>query len=246
MRRKVQLFVTCLAEHFYPSVLQEMVGLLERLEVEVELPGAQTCCGQPLFNSGFKDRARGVARGFLEAFAETAGDIVAPSGSCVDMVRHHFLELFAEDAPERALAQDVAAGTFELSEYLVRVLGVTDVGARSPHRVTYHASCHQLRGLGLREEAKRLLSSVSGLELVPLPEEETCCGFGGVFSVVFPEVSRSMMEAKIRNIMACGAEAVVATDAGCLMNIGGGLRQAGSSIRPMHLIEILAAREEAR
>jgi L-lactate dehydrogenase complex protein LldE len=246
VKRKAQLFVTCLAEQFYPNMLQQMVGVLERVGVEVEFPKAQTCCGQPLFNSGFKAEARAVARGFVEAFAGTEGDIVSPSGSCVDMVRHHFLELFPEGAPEHPLAKDVAARTFELSEYLVRVLGVTDVGARFPHKVAYHASCHQLRGLGLREEAKMLLSGVAGLDLVPLPEEETCCGFGGVFSVVFPEVSRPMMEAKIRNILATGADAVVATDAGCLMNIGGGLRKAGSTIRPMHLIEILASREDAR
>lgn len=241
MKRKVQLFVTCLAEQFYPHMLQQTVAILERLGLEVEFPAGQTCCGQPLYNSGFKDQARAVARGFVETFAAADGDIVAPSGSCVDMVRHHFADLFPEGTPEHGRAKDVAARTFELSEYLVRVLGVTDVGARFPHKVTYHASCHQLRGLGLREEAKRLLAAVKDIEVVALPEEETCCGFGGAFSVIFPEVSRAMMESKIASIVASGAEAVVAADAGCLMNIGGGLRKAGSSVRPMHLVEVLAS-----
>jgi L-lactate dehydrogenase complex protein LldE len=246
MKRKVQLFVTCLAEQFYPHMLQDMVAVLERLGLEVGFPAGQTCCGQPLYNSGFKDQARGVARGFVEAFAASEGDVVAPSGSCVDMVRHHFQELFPEGTPEHLRAKELAGRTFELSEYLVRVLGVTDVGARFPRKVTYHASCHQLRGLGLREEAKRLLAAVGGIELVPLPEEDVCCGFGGAFSVIFPEVSRAMMESKVAKIVATGAEAVVAADAGCLMNIGGGLRKVGSGVRPMHLIEVLASQEGGR
>jgi L-lactate dehydrogenase complex protein LldE len=162
------------------------------------------------------------------------------------MVRHHLPELFPEGAPEHARVNELAARTFELSEYLVRVLGVTDVGARFPHKVTYHASCHQLRGLGLREESKALLAAVGGIELVPLPEEDVCCGFGGAFSVVFPEVSRAMVASKIANIAASGAEAVVAADAGCLMNIGGALRKVGSPVRAMHLVEVLAAQEAGR
>jgi L-lactate dehydrogenase complex protein LldE len=237
----VQLFATCLAESFYPDVLRDTVEILERLGVTVGFPGNQACCGQPLFNSGFHRDARAVARGFLAAFRDHEGDIVSPSGSCVDMVRHHFVELFPEDDRDHALALEIAGRTFELTEYLVRVLEVTDVGARFPHRVTYHASCHQLRGLGLREEARQLLQAVRDIELVPLEGEETCCGFGGAFSVIYPEVSRAMMEAKVRAIVASGAEAVVACDAGCLMNIAGGLRKAGASTRPMHLVEVLVS-----
>jgi len=137
----------------------------------------------------------------------------------------------------------VAQRTYEFTEFLVRILNITDVGAFFPHKVTYHASCHGLRGLGLRTEAKQLLGAVRGLEMIPLNEEETCCGFGGVFSVVYPEVSRVMMQNKVQNIIATGAEAVVASDAGCLMNIGGGLRKAGSAIKVLHTIEVLAASE---
>lgn len=236
-----QLFITCLADQFYPGVLQKMVGLLERLGVQVAFPADQTCCGQPFFNSGYHSQARDLARQWLKVFGGTEGYIVSPSGSCVDMVRHHYPQLFEPGTAEHRLAEAVAARTFELTQFLVNELKVTDVGARFPHKVTYHASCHLLRGLGGREEPKALLRRVQGLELLPLATEETCCGFGGVFSVIYPEVSRAMMEAKVKSIEASGAEAVVACDAGCLMNIAGGLRQANSRIRAMHLIEVLTA-----
>ncbi|MCS6994897.1 MAG: (Fe-S)-binding protein [Anaerolineales bacterium] len=240
---KVQLFITCLAENFYPHTLENMVRVLETLGLELHFPAEQTCCGQPFFNSGFQETARPLARHWLETFERDPAPIVSPSGSCVDMVRHHYPELFPPGTPEHAQAMEVAARTFEFSEFLVRQLGVTDVGASFPHKVTYHASCHGLRGLGLRQEARQLLAAVRGLEFIPLPEEETCCGFGGIFSVVYPEVSRAMMETKIRHIIGTGAEFVIAADAGCLMNIGGGLHKAGSPIRALHLIDVLAARE---
>lgn len=238
---KAQLFITCLGEQFFPHVLKDMVAVLERLGVRCEFPERQTCCGQPLFNSGFQSQARDLARQWLRVFGSTEGYIVAPSGSCVDMVRHHYPALFQAGSPERAVAEEVAVRTFDFSQFLVDVLEVTDVGARFPHKVTYHPSCHLLRGLGVREGPKQLLRAVKGLELVPLPEEETCCGFGGAFSVIYPEVSRAMMEAKLLNIQASGAEVVVAADAGCLMNIGGGLRKIDSPLRAMHLIEVLAS-----
>jgi L-lactate dehydrogenase complex protein LldE len=219
-----------------------MVAVLERLGIQVEFPEAQTCCGQPFYNSGFQSPARDLARRWLDIFARTDGSIVAPSGSCVDMVRHHFPELFPEGTREHALAQDVAARTFELTQFLVHELRVADVGARFPHKVAYHASCHLLRGLGAREEPLQLLRAVRELELIPLANAETCCGFGGVFSVIYPEVSGAMMQAKIRDIEASGAEFVVACDAGCLMNIGGGLQRAGSRIHARHLIDVLAER----
>jgi L-lactate dehydrogenase complex protein LldE len=157
------------------------------------------------------------------------------------MVRHHYPLLFPPDSPLQRLAEEVGERTSELSQFLVHVLKVTDVGASFPHRVTYHASCHLLRGLGVRAEPKLLLRHVRGLSLLPLDGEETCCGFGGTFSVIYPEVSRSIMEAKVAAIIASGAEVVVACDAGCLMNIAGGLRKAGSPVRAMHLVEVLAA-----
>ncbi len=239
-----QLFITCLSEQFFPGVLKRMVALLEGLGVQVGFPPGQTCCGQPFFNSGYRSQAKELALKWLDVFGPTEGFIVSPSGSCVDMVRHHFLELFPEGTPEHGRAAAAAARTFELTQFLVRRLKVTDVGARFSGKVTYHASCHLLRGLGAREEPKALLKAVQGLELIPLAGEETCCGFGGVFSVIYPEVSQAMMQAKVRAIESTGADAVVACDAGCLMNIGGGLRQAGSSIRAMHLIELLTAGRE--
>jgi L-lactate dehydrogenase complex protein LldE len=242
---KAQLFLTCLGENFFASTLQDMVRVLERVGVQVAMPEGQTCCGQPFFNSGFVSQAIAPARNFLRVFAPTDGYIVAPSGSCVDFVRHHLPELF-EGTRDHSIAQEVAARTFEFSEFLVRVLNVRDVGATFPHKVTYHASCHALRGLGLREESKILLRAVKGLELVPLNEEETCCGFGGVFSVIYPEVSASMMHAKIANIQASGAEFVVMGDPGCLMNIAGGLHKIGSPIRALHTIQVLASNGSAQ
>ncbi len=241
MAIKAQLFVTCLAEQFFPGVLQRMVGLLERLGVQVAFPEAQTCCGQPFFNSGYWTQARELAVKWLEVFGGTDDVIVSPSGSCVDMVRHHYPHLFSPGTPERRLAEVAAARTFELTQFLVNELKVTDVGARFPRKVAYHASCHLLRGLRAREEPKALLRKVQGLELIPLSDEETCCGFGGVFSVIYPEVSQAMMEAKVRSIEQSGAEAVVACDAGCLMNIAGGLRKTNSPVRALHMIEVLTA-----
>jgi L-lactate dehydrogenase complex protein LldE len=158
------------------------------------------------------------------------------------MVKHHYPELFPAGTPEHALAVDIAARTFEFTEYLVNVLHISDVGATYPHKVTYHASCHYLREMGLKTEAKTLLGAVKGLELVPLDEEETCCGFGGAFTVTYPEVSRAMMDNKVQRIMASGADTVVTCEPGCLMNIAGGLHKAGSDIRAMHIIDVLASK----
>lgn len=241
MAIQAQLFLTCLGENFFSDTLKDMVRVLERVGVACAMPEGQTCCGQPFFNSGFVSQAIEPAKQWLKVFGKTDGYIVAPSGSCVDFVRHHYGELFPAGTREHQLAQDAAARTYEFSEFLVNVLKLTDVGAVFPHKVTYHASCHLLRGLGLREEPKKLLRAVKGLELVPLTEEETCCGFGGVFSVVNPEVSQAMMEAKIKNIQASGAEYIVAGDPGCLMNLAGGLHRTKSAVQVKHLISILAA-----
>jgi L-lactate dehydrogenase complex protein LldE len=243
MSTKVQLFITCLGENFFSHVLKDMVSVLERLGLQVEMPEGQACCGQPLYNSGYQSQTVGPARNWLKVFAPTDGYIVAPSGSCAEFARHRYPELFPPGTWEHDAAVETAGRTFEFTEFLTRVLGVTDVGAAFPHKVTYHASCHILRGLGLRDEPKQLLAEVRGLQFVPLNQEETCCGFGGIFSVVNPEVSRLMMTEKVRNVMASGAEAVVVSEPGCLMNVAGGLRKAGSNIRPIHIIEVLAAQE---
>jgi len=243
---EAQLFITCLGDQFYTGTLQNMVRILERLGVELSFPSEQTCCGQPLFNNGFEDNSRSIARTWLRAFSRTDAPVIGPSGSCVSMIKHHYPHLFPSGTPEHALARDLAARTFEFTEYLVNVLRVTDVGAVFPHKVTYHASCHYLREMGLREEARLLLHDVEGLELVPLKNEDTCCGFGGAFSITFPEVSRTMMENKVRCILASGADTVVSCEPGCLMNIAGGLRKAGSDVRAMHIIDILASQRSAQ
>ncbi len=242
MIAKAQLFITCLAEQFFSPMLKDMVTVLERLGVQCEFPEAQTCCGQPMFNSGFQSQARDLTRKWINVFDRTDGYIVSPSGSCVDMVCHHYPDLFPAGTVDHERAKAVASRTFEFTQFLVDELKITDVGAVFPHKVTYHASCHLLRGLRGRAQPKQLLQGVKGLELVSLNEEETCCGFGGVFSVIYPEVSQSMMEVKVRNIEASGADTIVACDAGCLMNIAGGLKKVNSPIKAMHLIEILAQR----
>ncbi len=239
---KVQLFITCLADQFYTATLQNMTHLLESLGVELVFPTEQTCCGQPLFNNGFENQTRAVALNFLRAFSKNSAPIVGPSGSCVSMVKHHYAELFSPGSTEHAQAVEIAARTFEFTEYLVNELKVTDVGAAYPHKVTYHASCHYLREMGLKSEAKALLGAVKGLEFIPLKEEDTCCGFGGAFTVTYPEVSRAMMESKVKNILASGADTVITCEPGCLMNIAGGLHKAGSTIQAMHIIDLLAAR----
>ena len=197
---KAQLFITCLGDQFYTPTLKNMTALLEHLGVELVFPTEQTCCGQPLFNNGFEDKTRGVALNFMNVFSRSDAPIVGPSGSCVSMVKHHYPELFPTGTAEHALAQDIAARTYEFTEYLVNVLKVTDLGAVYPHKVTYHASCHYLREMGLKSEAKTLLGAVKGLELVPLIEEETCCGFGGAFTVTFPEVRTTEIRASAEAI----------------------------------------------
>ena len=240
---KAQLFITCLGDQFYTSTLQNMTRILENLGVDLVFPAGQTCCGQPLFNNGFEDQTRPVALNFIHAFSKSDAPIIGPSGSCVSMVRHHYPSLFKEGTAEHRLALDVASRTFEFTEYLVNVLQVIDVGAVYPHKVTYHATCHYLREMGLKREAKALLNSVKGLEFISLKEEETCCGFGGSFTVTFPEVSRAMMENKVNDIVASGADTVVMCEPGCLMNVAGGLHKTGSKIRAMHIIDLLASKE---
>ena len=241
--KKAQLFITCLADQFHTQTLQNMTLLLESLGVKLEFPAGQTCCGQPLFNNGFEDKTRSIAINFMHAFENSDAPIVGPSGSCVSMVKHHYPSLFPAGTAEHALALNIAGRIYEFTEYLVNVLQVTDVGAIYPHRVTYHASCHTLREMGLRREAKTLLQAVRGLELIALADEETCCGFGGAFSVTYPQVSRSMMENKVKNIIASQADTVVMCEPGCLMNVAGGLRKAGSTVHAMHIIDLLARRE---
>lgn len=218
-----------------------MADVLETAGCQVEFPASQTCCGQPAFNSGYWDEAREVAKHFLDVFKD-AEYIVSPSGSCVSMVTHHYAELFREDEARLALWRQIASRTHEFSSFLTDVLGVDDVGARFEHKVTYHDSCHALRELKVKEAPRRLLSRVRGLTLEEMDAAEECCGFGGTFSVKFPSVSGGMARTKIDSILRTGADTVVSLDSSCLMQLQGALSRAGSSIRTMHLAEVLQSR----
>jgi L-lactate dehydrogenase complex protein LldE len=230
--------VTCLGDALFPNVGMATVRLLKRLGVEVDFPKAQTCCGQPHFNSGYHEMARDLARHTIAAFAN-GQTVVTPSGSCAAMVKLEYPELLHGDLVWHARAEDLAHRTFELSDFIVNVLKVEDVGARFDGRLTYHMACH-LRGLGLQREPLQLLEKVRGLELVPLERSDECCGFGGSFSVRYPGISGAMVQDKAALIEQTKADAFVATDAGCLMNIGGCLRRRGCKVKAVHLAEVLA------
>jgi L-lactate dehydrogenase complex protein LldE len=234
---KVSLLVTCLGDALFPEVGVATVRLLRRLGVAVDFPEAQTCCGQPHFNSGYHDDARALARHTLSAF-NNGQTVVVPSGSCAAMIKLEYPELFHDDPVWHPRAQDMARRTHELSDFLVNVLGIEDVGARYEGKVTYHMACH-LRGLGLITEPERLLMRVKGLEYVKLERADECCGFGGSFAVRYPGISGAMVQDKAGFIEKAGVSVVVATDAGCLMNIAGCLRRRGSSVQALHLAQVL-------
>jgi len=226
---RVGLFVTCLGDTLFPAAGQAMVRLLERLGVEVEFPEEQTCCGQMHLNSGFADEGLALARRLAAVF-EGYQAVVTPSASCAGMLR----EQLGADAP----------AVHELSEFLVDVIGVDDVGAYYPHRVTYHPTCHSLRTLHLGDRPVRLLAQVRGLELVELPDALECCGFGGTFAVKNADVSTAMLSDKLRNVLDTHAEVVCAVDSSCLMQIGGGLTRGRTGVRTVHLAEVLASTED--
>ena len=238
--RRAQLFITCLADTFRPQTGEAMVSILRRVGVGVDFPSAQTCCGQPSFNAGLRAETRPLAQHMIKVFESAPGEIVSPSGSCAHMLRHNTLELFADDPAWLARAQALAARTFEFSEYLVDVLGVTDVGAQWEGLLTYHPSCHLLRGLGIDRQPRRLLANVRGAQIVELPEAESCCGFGGIFSVAHPELSAEFLKRKISNLEASEAPTLVVAETGCIMHIAGGLQRQGKTQKVMHLAEVLA------
>ena len=235
----VTLFVQCLVDAFYPQVGEALVRILENLGVRIAYPPDQTCCGQPAFNAGYRNAARRAARHFIEVF-EGANWIVCPSGSCIHMIRAYYPLLFAEEPDWRQRALAVSRKCFEFSEFLVDVLGVDDLGAHFAGRITYHDSCHLLRGIGVREQPRRLLRNVNGAEFVEMPESDRCCGFGGAFAVKYPAISTAMLEDKIGFILASGADLVVGCDTGCLMNIQGMLNRKGIGIKTMHIAQLLA------
>jgi L-lactate dehydrogenase complex protein LldE len=220
---RVSLFVTCFNDTLFPQTGRAVVRLLEKLGCEVDFPLEQTCCGQMHMNSGYPREGVALARRWARVF-EGAEAVVTPSASCAGMLRHH-----------------VQSEVFELSEFLVDRLGVEDVGAHFPHRVTYHPTCHSLRELGVGDRPMRLLRAVKGIDLVELPESAECCGFGGTFAVKEPEVSSAMLADKVRAVLDTGAEVVCSADNSCLMHIGGALSRQRTGVRTLHLAEVLAA-----
>lgn len=238
--RRAALFVTCLVDQLHPGIGLAAADLLEAQGVHVDVPEGLTCCGQMAFNAGYRDEARAVASRTIDLL-EGGGDVVLPSGSCAAMIRHLYHELFAgtADAPRAAA---LAARTYELTEYLVDVLGVSDVGARYAGRVTYHHACHGLRFLGLGRQADALLGFVHGAEVVPLPGCDECCGFGGLFAIKHADISEAMLDRKLALAEATGADLLVTGDASCMTQMAGGLTRRESRLRACHIAEVLANR----
>jgi L-lactate dehydrogenase complex protein LldE len=235
------MFVTCIVDQMYPGIGVAMAEVLERIGCAVDFPEDQTCCGQPAFNTGYRKEAAGVARHFLRVFRD-AEYVVVPSGSCTSMIVEHYTELFHDEPEWLEETRRLAPRIWEFSKFLLEVAGAEDVGARFERVVTYHDSCHSLRALGIKEGPRRLLGNVRGLTLRELEPAEECCGFGGTFSVKFPDISGGMARTKVEAIQRSGAAVVVANDASCLMQIRGALSRAGVPVETMHLAEVLAQR----
>lgn len=243
---RVALFVPCYVDQVNPTVAVATVRLLERLGQEVVYPDSQTCCGQPAFNTGYWDQAAEVARGQLRCFESAGADaIVCPSGSCSAMQSVFYPTLF-QGKPEESLARDLASRTFELSQFIVRQLGLRDVGARFPGKAVLHRSCHSLRELNARTEAQELLSEVRDLELVPMAADEECCGFGGTFATKMPAISTAMGEIKLKAIEESGAQWLISGDSSCLMHLGGMISRRKQAVQPIHLAEVLASEDGER
>ncbi|MBB3907836.1 Fe-S oxidoreductase [Anoxybacillus sp. PDR2] len=238
---KVTLFITCLVDLFHTNVGKSTVELLERLGCEVEFPDAQTCCGQPAYNSGYVKEAKEAMKHMIRTF-EHAEYIVAPSGSCATMFKE-YPQIFRGDREWEAKAKALAAKTYELTQFLVEVLKVENVGAKLQGKATYHTSCHMTRLLGVKEAPFKLLKHVEGLEMVPLPNAHTCCGFGGTFSVKMGDISEQMVDEKIQHIEETEADYLIAADCGCLMNIKGRIERAQKPIQVMHIAEVLNRHE---
>ncbi|MGI8575955.1 MAG: (Fe-S)-binding protein [Egibacteraceae bacterium] len=242
---RIALFIACYNDALYPSTGRAVVRVLERLGHEVAFPLAQTCCGQMHFNTGYQTEIVPLVRRFVETF-EPFEAIVSPSGSCVGMVRDAYprMAVVAGDTHLARRVEELAPRVFEFTELLVDRLGITDVGASYPHRVTYHPTCHSLRALGLGDKPLRLLRAVRGIDLVELPAAEECCGFGGTFAVKNAEVSTAMVADKTRHVLGTGAEVLTAADNSCLMHIGGALSRMRTGVDTVHLAEILASVDE--
>ena len=241
---KISLFVTCIVDQMFPQVGAAAARLLVRRGVQVVFNPEQTCCGQPAFNTGYLEEARDVARrtlDLLENELKSCDYVVAPSGSCASMIKRFYAELFADDAEARSRAETVSERTFELSQFLTEVLQTEDVEASFQGRITYHDSCHLLRELGVSAGPRKLISAVDGAQFVEMERADACCGFGGTFSVKYPEISTAIAEEKIESILRSEADTVVACDSSCLMQIAGLLDRRGARVGCMHIAELLVS-----
>ncbi len=236
---EVSLFVPCFIDQLYPETAFNTIKILEKVGCKVNYNTNQTCCGQPAFNTGYWDESRKLANKFFDDFKGEM-PIVSPSASCVEFIKNHYKKLFKDDAEKLKECERVSKLTYELSDFLVNVLKVENLGAKFPHKVTYHDSCSALRGYGIKEQPRKLLANVEGLELIEMNESETCCGFGGTFSVKNTSISSAMAEKKVENAVATGAEYIISTEASCLMNINGYCKKHNLPIKGIHLADILA------
>lgn len=234
---KVSLFITCLCDIFSTDVGKNTIELLERIGCEVDFPEMQTCCGQPAFNSGYVKESKEAMKQMMRAFKESEY-VVGPSGSCVGMLRE-YPEIFKGDSEWEEEAKSLAAKSYEITQFLVDVLGITEVGSTFTGRVTYHPSCHMTRILGVKDAPIKLLESIEGVELIPLPVSEDCCGFGGTFAVKNAAISEQMVAEKSQHVTETGADYLIGGDMGCLLNIGGRMAREGKNVQVMHITEIL-------
>ncbi len=237
----VQLFATCLVDSLYPQWGHDVVTVLQRAGVQVELPAGQTCCGQPAYNAGLRSQARPLAEHTIRIFEASPHPVVVPSGSCAAMIKHGYPRLFAGDGLWQRRAQALAERVYEFTEYLVDELHLTDLGAAWPGKLAYHASCHLLREMGIDRQPRALLAAVREAQMVDFPGESECCGFGGVFSAEHAAISSAMLARKIDALEACAPDLLVACDAGCISNINGRLHRLGKPMRAVHIAHILAA-----
>lgn len=236
---RVQLLVTCLVDHFSPGTAEALVRVLEREGLDVIVPEDQTCCGQPACNAGARADAMAMARHTIALLERDPAPIVVPSGSCTDMLVHQAPALLADDPAWAARAREIADRTYEFTQFLVDVLGVRHVASSATGTLAYHACCHGLRGIGIEAQPRQLLDAVAGARLVPLPEHDTCCGFGGLFAVKLPDISGAMLDRKCRQIAASGADTIVVTDVSCAMHMQGGLDRQGQAVRVRHIADVL-------
>ena len=236
---KASIFITCLVDQIFPQVGEAMVQVLRRVGVSLDFPEAQTCCGQPAFNSGLRSEAKVLAERMVSVF-DGSEYVVAPSGSCTSMVRVFYPELFKDDPTSLEKIKALSNRTYEFSEFLVKVVGIEDVGASYQGSVTYHPSCHLLRELEVRNEPQALINNVRDVQFHELKDKEQCCGFGGTFSVKYPDISGAILQSKIDNIKDTGADVLISNDAGCLMHVAGGLERQELTVKTMHLAELLA------